>query len=323
MSTISVIIPTYNAIAYLPDAIHSVLHQTYTDYEVIVVNDGSTDRTTQWVSQLSDARVRLISQPNQGKSAARNVGIQAAQSPYIAFLDADDLWESTKLEQQLAYMETYPDVGVVYTWTALADPTGQVTGRCITPTDAGNVWTALVQSNILTCGSTPLIRTECFEHVGVFERDLSLSQDWNMWIRLAARYPFGVIQAPLVRYRQHDGNTSMNWRNMQVCNTRVLERAFQTAPDKTLDGKGAIVTDIKGNAFNSLFLYLGWLAFRNAEYDESLELWRKAHQAAPQKLFSAESIRLRLSIALGQILGQSIYQKLSQSIYQVRRKILS
>ena len=101
MPKVSVIIPTYNAMTYLPETVESVLRQTYSNFELLIIDDGSSDQTVQWVSQLVDSRVRLISQENQGASVARNTGIAHAQGEYVAFLDADDLWEPTKLEQQV------------------------------------------------------------------------------------------------------------------------------------------------------------------------------------------------------------------------------
>jgi glycosyltransferase involved in cell wall biosynthesis len=92
MPKVSIIIPAYNAMTYLPETVDSVLKQTYNDFEVIVVNDSSTDETEQWVSQIADSRVKLISQENQGAAGARNNGIGHAQGEYIEFLDADDLW---------------------------------------------------------------------------------------------------------------------------------------------------------------------------------------------------------------------------------------
>lgn len=101
MPKVSVVIPAYNAMSYLPETVASVLNQTFEDYEVIVVNDGSKDDIKIWIAQLADTRIKLISQENQGLSGARNTGIAHAQGEYVAFLDADDLWAPTKLEKQV------------------------------------------------------------------------------------------------------------------------------------------------------------------------------------------------------------------------------
>ncbi len=126
---VSVVIPAYNAMTYLPETITSVLQQTYTDFEVVVVNDGSTDKIEEWIVQISDPRIKLVSQANLGLAGARNTGIRESQGKYLAFLDADDLWEPTKLEKQVKILEKNPEVGLVYTWVTYIDETGQSTGR--------------------------------------------------------------------------------------------------------------------------------------------------------------------------------------------------
>lgn len=299
MVKISVVLPTYNSLNYLPDAVNSVIHQTYTDWELIIVNDGSSDNTDEWVSQQSDPRIILISQENQGKSAARNTGIERATSEYIAFLDADDYWEPTKLEKQIQCIETKPEIGLVYTWTALADEHCQPTGRVISSHAEGQIWKEIVQTNIVACGSTPLIRRECFETVGGFAAGLPLAQDWDMWIRIAARYPFAAVKEPLVRYRQHGKNTSKNLEMMQKCNTLVLERAFaSTSTD---------VSDIRGRAYHSLNLYLGWIAIRVEDHKNAFYFWKKAVQSSPKRSLSSESLRLLISTFITGLFGARFY----------------
>lgn len=116
MPMVTVIIPTHNAITYLPETLESLLNQTFTDFEVIIVDDGSSDRTQEWVSSLTDARIKGVVQTNQGVAVARNQGIALASGKYIAFLDSNDLWKPTKLEKQVECLEANPDVGLVNTW---------------------------------------------------------------------------------------------------------------------------------------------------------------------------------------------------------------
>jgi len=129
MPKVSVVIPAYNAMTYLPETVESVLKQTFTNFEVLIINDGSSDHIMQWVTEISDSRVRLISQENQGLPGARNTGIAQAQGEYVAFLDANDWWEPTKLEKQVRCFEERPSVGLVYTWTALINASRQPNGR--------------------------------------------------------------------------------------------------------------------------------------------------------------------------------------------------
>lgn len=313
MPKVTVIIPTYNAIEYLPDAVKSALGQTFVDVEVVIINDGSSDHTEEWIQQQTDARITLISQANQGKSAARNTGILRAQGDYLAFLDADDYWEPTKLAKQVAYLDEHPQVGLIYTWTALADETGQPTGRIISPHAEGNVWKQLLQDNILTCGSTPMVRRECFQTVGLFADNLPLAQDWDMWIRIAAEYPFAVIKEPLTRYRHHPTNTSKQLQAMQQCNTRVLERALAAASED--------VSAVRAKAYNSLNLYLGWIAIRNQDHQQAFHFWQQACHHSLRFSFSRESLRLLSSILITRYLGLTAYAKLLQLSQTLRRKI--
>jgi len=315
MPRVSIIIPTYNSIQYLPSAVASALNQTFKDFEIIIINDGSTDHTEEWILQQDDPKLRVVSQKNCGKSAARNAGILAARGNYLAFLDADDLWEPSKIELQVNYLDRYPRTGLVYTWTVLADSNGRPTGRLISSRAAGDVWKDLVRDNILTCGSTPMVRRECFRTVGLFSKDLPLAQDWDMWIRIAAYYPFAVIEKPLVRYRQHDKNTSMKLDEMYRCNTLVLERAFQAT---SID-----ISTIRGQAYQSLCLYLGWVAIRIQDCDRAFFFWRKACNSAPELSLSWESIRLLFSIGASQILGFSNYGKLMSFGRELRYKLFT
>ena len=207
---VSVLIPAYNAMEFLPATIASVLAQTYQDFEVIVVNDGSIDDVEGWVNELPDQRVKLVSQSNKGLASARNTGLATAKGDYIAFIDADDLWLPNKLEKQVQLLDTQPDVGLVYTWISLIDETGQPQGKLRKNHAQGNVWVQLTTHNIVECGSVALVRRECFDKVGLFDDTLpfSCSEDWDMWLRIAAHYSFGSVAEPLVQYRCHSNNLS-------------------------------------------------------------------------------------------------------------------
>ena len=121
MSLISVIIPAYNAELTIEETIAAVREQTVTNFELIIIDDGSTDRTVETVNKIEDSRIRLLSYQNEGLPTARNRGIENASGEYIAFLDADDLWTKDKLEKQLAMLETNPEAGVAYSQTCYID----------------------------------------------------------------------------------------------------------------------------------------------------------------------------------------------------------
>ncbi|WNZ23807.1 glycosyltransferase family 2 protein [Leptolyngbya sp. NK1-12] len=318
MPKVSVIIPAYNAMAYLPETMTSALSQTFADFEMIVINDGSSDGIEQWVAQLSDARVKLISQANQGLAGARNTGIAHAQGEYLAFLDADDLWDATKLEKQVRVLEECPEVGLVYTWVALIDQNGHPTGRTFEKHVEGYVWRELVGFNIVGCGSVPLIRRSCLERVGWFDIQLSrfnINEDWDMWLRIAAFYPFRVIKEPLVLYRQHFNNASKNWPMVQKSYEIVIEKAFANATPDLLP--------LKQQSYASANLCLAWKAIQSREqnYRQAIAFRDAAVQSWPKVRFSKEYVRLTVAMILLRWLGSTGYQQFLALFHQLRRSV--
>jgi glycosyltransferase involved in cell wall biosynthesis len=317
MPTVSVIIPAYNAMTYLPETVESVLRQSFTDFEVLIIDDGSCDRIGQWAAQIQDPRVRLISQENQGASGARNTGLAQAQGKYIAFLDADDLWEPTKLKKQVCCLEHNPALGLVYTWTALIDRAGKPTGRVFASHAAGDVWEQLIQHNIIECGSSPMIRRCCFETVGVFDRNLLAVEDWDMWIRIASNYPFAVIAQPLTYYRQLPSSLSKNWQLMEKCFEIFFEKAFRAAlPERQY---------LKPRSYCNANLCLAWkcLQASNSDYQQALHFRALAISHYPQGRFCMEYIRLSLAIAAMQWFGSDGYSRVMSLIYTWRHRLSS
>ena len=317
MPKISVVIPAYNAMAYLPETIANLLSQTFDDFEVIVVNDGSSDETEQWVSQISDPRVQLVSQENQGLAGARNTGIANAQGEYIAFLDADDLWEATKLEKQMRVLEENPEVGVVYTWVAYIDENGESTGRVFKHQAEGEVWKNLAERNIVECGSVAMVRRCCFETVGVFDRNLrSFVEDWDMWLRIASRYPFKVVKEPLVYYRQCSSSASRNWEAMAQSFRIVIEKAFATALPE--------LQYLKKRSYGFANFCLAWKALQSLQkdYKKAIHFRQQALADCPWLRFSKEYIRLSLAIAVMQGFGAESYSRLLVILHSLRRRII-
>jgi len=314
MPNVSVVIPAYNAMNYLPETVESVLRQSFTDFEVLIIDDGSSDHIVQWASQIADHRVRLISQENQGVSAARNTGITQAHGEYIAFLDADDLWELTKLEKQVRCLDNNPTVGLVHTWMLLVDEQGKSTGRVMKSNGEGDIWKQLVERNIIACPSV-IVRRCCFEAVGIFDINLRSNEDWDMWLRIASRYPFAVIKEPLAYYRQLPGSLSKNCQVMEQAFHRVIEKAFHSAPSELLY--------LKNRSYGYANLCLAWKALQSHERDYKLALHfqQQAISHYPQLRFSWEYIRLSLAIATLQWFGQKQYAKVLTLTYALRRRI--
>lgn len=209
MPQVSVIIPTYNSARYLPAAIDSALAQTLRDFELIVVDDGSTDETAAILCSYGD-RLLALHQDNRERSAARNAGIRAASGEFIAFLDADDLWLPDKLDRQVAALRDHPEVVLVYCQAAYIDTEGRPTrfrGKDKSGDNASDLVIAdrtrdLLLGNVVAGGgSTPVVRRRALDISGLFDESLIYPEDWGLWTRLARLGPFAYIPQPLACYR--------------------------------------------------------------------------------------------------------------------------
>src|SRR4030042_1588084 len=201
MPTVSVIIPTYNRAHLLNRAIKSILVQTFGDFEIIIVDDASTDNTERIVKSIDDKRILYIRhENNKGGSAARNTGIRQARGKYIAFLDSDDEWLPEKLEKQLKVFERSTNsVGLVY--TGIIKESKQ---RRSVHQSRENTAQAILAENYVGTTSTPLIKKECFLKTGLFDETLPSAQDWDMWIRIGQYYEFDFVTEQLVKYYLQD-----------------------------------------------------------------------------------------------------------------------
>ncbi|MCG6137604.1 MAG: glycosyltransferase family 2 protein [Nostoc sp. LLA-1] len=314
MPKVSVIIPTYNAMKYLPDTLESVLKQTFTNFEVLIINDGSSDHILEWSAKLLDPRVKLISQTNQGVSIARNTGIAHAQGEYIAFLDADDLWEPTKLEKQTSCLDNKPTVGLVYTWTILVDENKNTIGKIYASHAEGNVWQKLLETDEMCNSSSAMVRRCCFETVGVFDPNLAFAEDMDMWLRIAAIYPFAVVKETLTLYRQHSTNTTKNREGMIHGLRTLIEKTFQFAP---LD-----LLHLRNRTYASINLGLAWVAIDECNYKKAIYFRQQAILHHPKIRYSDKFIRLSLAILLVRCFGSQGYEGVRSLTHFFRWQLL-
>ncbi|WP_287129566.1 glycosyltransferase family A protein [Candidatus Cyanaurora vandensis] len=311
MPKVSVVIPAYKALAYLPETIASVLTQTFQDFEILVVDDGSPDQTGAWVQAQTDPRIKLFTQVNQGPAAARNTALAQAQGEYVAFLDADDLWEPTKLAKQVQCLDQYPEVGLVDVWVMLADGSGVAKGRVLASQSEGWVYPQLIERNSVGCGSSPMVRRSCLAEVGVFDPNLHGTEDWDLWIRIAAKYPFKVIREPLIRYRQVAVSVSRNVKRMEQEIYKVIEKTYRTVPLELLP--------LRGKSYGHNYLYGAWQCVASGDYQAGAYLRDRAHAHYPPCKYTVKSWRLGLALGLMQWLKPARYQQLQQSVYELRR----
>lgn len=213
MPKVSVIIPTYNRATFLQAAVESVLRQTFQDFEVIVVDDASRDRTAEVIESFTDARIRYIRHDiNKGQGVTRNAGIKHASGEYIALLDDDDEWLPEKLEKQVRLLESRPDdVGMVYTGFRKIDAsTGKVIAEVI-PEKRGYIFREMCMRNWIGTCSTVLVRRSCLEAAGWFDEGLASGADYDLWLRISRDFEIACIREPLVLYAVHDGSISTSY----------------------------------------------------------------------------------------------------------------
>lgn len=227
MPIISVIIPTHNREDLVQEAINSVLAQTFQDFEIIVVDDGSSDNTrTALKHYISKGLIHYQFQSNSGDSEARNTGIRLAKGKYIAFLDSDDLFLPQKLEKQLRHIENNPNHGMIHSGFSKFDDQGKDLGYRDTARLSGWVYPAiLLEWESLIGISAVMIPREVLDKVGMFDPDI-WSSDLDMWSRIARKYPIAVIPECLTKIRLHPGNMSGNKINLAQNFKKYILKAF-------------------------------------------------------------------------------------------------
>jgi glycosyltransferase involved in cell wall biosynthesis len=225
MPEVSVVIPSYNSAKYLRDAVDSVLKQTFRDFEVVVVDDGSTD-DTEAVVRCYGERVQYIRQRNSGVAAARNRGIQESRGRYVAFLDADDTWHQDKLQAQVTALLRNRRHLACY--TAFTVVNSELTPLCITRNkrQGKTLEDLLLRGNVVGSICTLLCERSLFDTAGSFDPSLSQCADWDMWVRMAALTEFLYLDSSLATYRQHSTNMSRDASLLERDSLRVLAKGF-------------------------------------------------------------------------------------------------
>lgn len=229
---ISVVIPVFNGEQFVEKAVRSALNQSHPPLEVIVVNDGSTDGSAGILAGFGDA-IKLITIANAGVSTARNVGIRAAAGELIAFLDADDVWDSNKLREQLAVMKRYPTVGfcccdfVVFNKqlgrhikhiATLARSMQLVFDRPMTV----DPYITLIRSNFVGTASNVMVRRSLLDSTGLFDPDYRQAEDYDLWLRCALLTDFVILSQCLLRKVSHEHNLTNNYLETLQCHEKVL-----------------------------------------------------------------------------------------------------
>ena len=226
---VSVVVAAYNYARYLPMAVDSILAQTYRDFEIIVVDDGSTDNTQAVVLPYINANaIRYFRQINSGQAVAKNMGIKESRGEYVAFLDADDIWFPAKLEKQMPLFSK-AEIGVVYSKRVLIDKNHNESPFSHPKLYRGRVLDHIFIDNFVGFSSA-VVRKKCFDKVGIFDESLPMAIDYDLWLRIALHYEFDFVDEPLFKYRVGHGHMSENKDRRFECAWRVMNEYFDN-PD--------------------------------------------------------------------------------------------
>jgi glycosyltransferase involved in cell wall biosynthesis len=249
---ISIVIPAYNAERTIRETVKSVLDQSFADFELLVIDDGSTDGTLSVLEGFTDKRLQVHSFSNAGLSASRNRGTALARGQFVAFLDADDLWTPGKLAAQLEALERHPEAVLAYSWVDFIDENSHYLTNGTYQHLSGNIYVSLLLGNFLESGSNPLIRRTQLIEAGGFDETLTSGEDWDCWLRLAAHHSFVLVPQADVLYRKSAGSMSRNTVRMEKNILQVIERAFTQAP--------AHIQGLKPLSLANFYRYLTWKA---------------------------------------------------------------
>ncbi len=208
--TVSIIVTTFNRVNFLSETIDSILGQTYTNFELIIIDNMSEDGTVDYINNLSDPRVHYYRNENHGVIAVnRNFGIELAKGKYIALCDDDDLWLPEKLSRQVTLMSNQPNVALCYTNAESFSDDQIIKRKMIRRRVRDNYFNQLLQGSYIP-NSSVLIRVNIFEDLGLLTEDPMLREDYHMWLRIAKNYDLKGIDESLIRYRVHISNVAGN-----------------------------------------------------------------------------------------------------------------
>jgi len=266
--TVSVIIPAFNRANYICKAIDSVLDQTYQDFEIVVIDDGSTDDTKKRLERYKN-KIRYFFQKNKGISAARNAGIKRAKGTIIALLDSDDWWDKRKLELQLKFADEHPDWGLIDTFCIAVGEDEKIIYKR-GDIKKGDCFNEFINCNTLNSTSSVIIKKDVLDKVGGFDPAFIGQEDYHMWIKIAEISKIYTFKKYMVYYFHHPGNISGSTDLMMKNSTDLVEWIKKTYKIKDVDMLKA----------NHTRQYIPRL-FKENRYDECIQLYKEVTELDP------------------------------------------
>ena len=287
MAKVSVIIPTYNRDKFISDTINSVLEQTYKDFEIIVVDDGSTDSTLKVLEQFG-TKIKLIKQPNLERAVARNNGVKNSNGKYIAFLDSDDLWAKEKLEKQVEILDQNEEIILTYCSSGRINEKGQKikTAKRQMEGFSGKITNELLLRNFVV-SATPLLRREYFDKTGGFKSQYIPYEDWEFWVRLSLLGKFYFINKPLAYYRIHDE------QSVQLVKAEKIEQVTLSLLNDSFKLNG-ISSELQNRSLGLANLRFSYWYLLVGKYDIAKEKIKEAIKLNPSFAFDPRWYGLKM-----------------------------
>jgi glycosyltransferase involved in cell wall biosynthesis len=264
--TFSIITPVFNAGVYLVRTVESALRQTCSDFELILVDDGSTDDAVDGVLRLGDPRIRVLRQANQGGPSAMNSGLEASRGAYIAFLDQDDLWAAEKLARHLETFRRHPEVDLTFTWVACIGELDQRLPLLMSRWRGPITFEELLVENVIGAISNVAIRRAAIEKAGSFDPRLPFTCDLDLLLRVLRLRPANGLAIPevLTFYRRHSTQMSKDWRALRKEYTALLDKFCSMFPKET--------AHLRPKADANLTFYCAYFAYERREFGTGCRL---------------------------------------------------
>jgi glycosyltransferase involved in cell wall biosynthesis len=304
----AIVVATYNAGRFIGATIESALGQTAGNFELIVVDDGSTDDTLSRVASFRDSRIRIVEQSHQGPVVAMNAGFRIARGEYIGLLDHDDLWHETKLAKHLEVFERHPEVDATFSWSRLIDEHGRDLGPDPARWRGAISFRQLLEANPMGNTSSLVLRRSAVERVGACDPRFFCCYDAYLVLQIARLRPGNVCSVPeeLTFYRLHRSQQSRDWRSMEREWLVMLEEFRRTDPE--------LVAALEGRATSRRRCWYAFQAYRGGEFPAACRLAAQALCDAPGFfLTNPWSWKVSAACLSGLLLPAAIHRRLERA----------
>jgi glycosyltransferase involved in cell wall biosynthesis len=277
---VSVIIPTYNRSQFLPEAVHSVLDQTFTDFEIIVVDDGSIDNTKEVINNYQDSRITYIYQENQGVAVALNTGVKRAIGEYVIFLGSDDALVEKALEKHVSILDRYTQVALSYGQAYKMDENGRVIGLTKPLYKHSYVRDGKEEIRDLIFGNhinAAAVRRQCVEKAGGFNTILTIAEDYELWVRLAKKWPVAYIAEPLLKRRRHKHQI------MKTIAVDIVDKNHKLILEEIFNDNvtGPLYFHLRSSAYYHLYYTLAGFSYIRRDMKQARKYLLKAMETYP------------------------------------------